>query len=83
MFTPGYNQASPLLHHLVHQLLITVHMIILHHSAADGGKQLLRAVDLGLFDRPQIHAAHGALRLRDEINMLHGTLMEHDALVLG
>ena len=68
-------------HHFVHQLLIAVHMVILHCSAADGGKQLLCAVDLCLFDRSEIQAVHGAFGFRNKINVADSPFMEYDSPV--
>ena len=56
------------LHHLVHQLLEAIDVVILDQSTGQGCKQLLSAVDLRLLYRTQIQTVHRALRLGDEVN---------------
>lgn len=47
-------------------------MVVLDYPAGQGCKQLLCAVDLGLFNRAQVQAVHRALRLGDEVDVGQG-----------
>ena len=62
-----------LLHHLIEKLLVAVHMIIAHKAVRQLFEQLLRAVDLGFFDRTKIEAFHASLGLGNEVNVLDKT----------
>ena len=53
-------------------------MVVLDHSAGQGCKQLLGAVDLGLLNRAQVQAIHRALRLSDEVDVADSAFMEHN-----
>ena len=54
-------------------------MVVLHHSAGKGRKQLLCAIDLGLFNRVQVQAVHRALCLGNEVDVVGSAIGSRSA----
>ena len=72
-----------LLQHLVHQLLITIHMVICHKTIGQFCEELLCTVNLGLLDWPQVQTLHRAFGFRHKVDVLHLALMKHDCPIRG
>ena len=66
------------LHHAVEQRLEIIHMLIDDEAVIEFFKELLRALDLGTFDRPQLERGERCLRLRDEVDVPHLPLTKHN-----
>lgn len=76
--TKSSGRQRMLLHHLIEKLLIAVHMIIAHKAVRQLFEQLLRAVDLGFFDRTKIEASHASLDLGNEVDVLDLPFIEYN-----